>query len=244
MKRSADLITESSTYTSSYSSPQENQQKRNEIQQPSNHEYNYVLSLTTTRVELPCTRMEFWQQLATSPAARKNFTDMILAHSDNAVRQGLTKCGGVFVEFPDLLNGCEDMKAMFEIISTNIFDEKRANSIAFHPQFAAADDSPIIAFQSLNRDTRLIVPNRKCFHQVVEPCLHLVSFLRAFNQDERVHNLWETTANSVIALHRELGANPKKGTGLYVSTHGGGVPWLHVRLCETPKYYAGDMGQL
>jgi hypothetical protein len=24
----------------------------------------------------------------------------------------------------------------------------------------------------------------------------------------------------------------------YLSTHGKGVPWLHVRICDSPKYYS------
>ena len=41
---------------------------------------------------------------------------------------------------------------------------------------------------------------------------------------------WRLVGNEI---ENELEAHDK----LYVSTHGLGVPYLHVRLCPTPKYY-------
>jgi hypothetical protein len=47
----------------------------------------------------------------------------------------------------------------------------------------------------------------------------------------------------VLALWRCVGAAAearlRSHGGFWLSTHGGGVPWLHVRLDDQPKYFHG-----
>lgn len=57
---------------------------------------------------------------------------------------------------------------------------------------------------------------------------HLLGFVRSA-PDALVSALWGDVARAVLA---NLSAEP-----LWLSTAGGGVPWLHVRLDRRPKYY-------
>lgn len=59
------------------------------------------------------------------------------------------------------------------------------------------------------------------------------SYLKPFlttAPSEQVHELWRSVG---AAITDRLSDDP-----VWVSTSGGGVPWLHVRLDNSPKYYA------
>lgn len=85
----------------------------------------------------------------------------------------------------------------------------------------------ITTFLSLGKDALLVVPEPR---NDETNYTHLLSFLRSadFNQ---IKALWSRTS---ISVTERLSERP-----LYLSTHGTGVAWLHVRLDERPKYY-GD----
>ena len=63
---------------------------------------------------------------------------------------------------------------------------------------------------------------------------HMGTFYKNASKSE-MSSLWKKVA---IELEKML----KKGETVYVSTHGGGISWLHVRLSNTPKYYVTDLG--
>lgn len=63
---------------------------------------------------------------------------------------------------------------------------------------------------------------------------HLATFNKNSTLDEK-RALWKKVA---IELEKKL----KRGEKVYVSTHGTGVNWLHVRLSSTPKYYVTSLG--
>ncbi|MEJ2577044.1 MAG: hypothetical protein P8106_10325, partial [Gammaproteobacteria bacterium] len=58
---------------------------------------------------------------------------------------------------------------------------------------------------------------------------HLAVFLRNAPKDQ-VRALWLRTAEEML---RHVGDRPT-----WLSTAGGGVAWLHVRLDRRPKYYS------
>ncbi len=58
---------------------------------------------------------------------------------------------------------------------------------------------------------------------------HIGTFYANSSLDER-RALWKKVA---VELEKKL----KRGEKVYVSTHGLGIDWLHVRLSKTPKYY-------
>lgn len=98
---------------------------------------------------------------------------------------------------------------------------------AFAKRFAEADaaDAMVLAFPNLGNDAVLIVP------RPVAPSSaygHLATFVRHAPAAQN-HELWRVVG---AAMQARIGAQP-----VWLSTAGLGVPWLHVRLDERPKYY-------
>lgn len=96
---------------------------------------------------------------------------------------------------------------------------------AFLEYFARAD-SDVLAFPNLGRNATMIVPrplaNDACYG-------HLAAFVRDAPEEQRME-LWRVVGET---MREQVGSSP-----LWLSTAGGGVSWLHVRIDESPKYYA------
>jgi len=90
-----------------------------------------------------------------------------------------------------------------------------------------SDSSVVVEFPSLARDAVLLVP---CPLDV-DPAsyVHLAAFLREA-PEAQVHELWMRVGD---AMQERVNRRP-----VWLSTAGGGVAWLHVRLDDHPKYYA------
>lgn len=96
---------------------------------------------------------------------------------------------------------------------------------AFADQFPHAVPDTILQFQNLGGDATMLVPYPS---DLTANYCHLASFIRyapLVFQDE----LWQKVGT---AVQQQLTPSP-----LWLSTAGGGVPWLHVRLDQRPKYY-------
>ncbi len=103
-----------------------------------------------------------------------------------------------------------------------------ANSAAFDTHFVGVPhDQTIVSFENLGKDAILVVPKPIAANAVY---YHLKSFLNGAPAAQTAE-LWATTG-------RDLDAQLAKGKTIWLSTHGTGVPWLHVRLDTTPKYYS------
>ena len=119
-----------------------------------------------------------------------------------------------------------DADPLFEmvIISTTAMVKRTTDRSAFEQHF---DGSLVQTFPSLRGDAQLVVPEpigrTDCFG-------HLLSWIRTADP-EQVDALWMAVARAIAQWRSD-----KRGT-LWVSTAGGGVPWLHVRLDSRPKYY-------
>ena len=89
----------------------------------------------------------------------------------------------------------------------------------------AAKEKHVVTFLNLGGDALLVVP---C--PLVEPSAygHLGAFVRQAPEEQR-HALWQAIGETMT---RRVGARP-----VWLNTAGGGVPWLHVRLDDKPKYY-------
>ena len=97
---------------------------------------------------------------------------------------------------------------------------------SFKNQIKKSNNDYVIAFNNLNGDTRLIIPmphKDKDFTTIKEFCDN-ASILQ---QKE----FWKKVA---IEIEKILETNDK----IYVSTHGLGVPYFHLRLDKNPKYYS------
>jgi hypothetical protein len=83
----------------------------------------------------------------------------------------------------------------------------------------------VVSFENLGADALLIVP---CPISKSANYSHIGAFHRSAPHSQQ-HAFWIAVAQAVQA---RLGSQP-----LWLSTAGGGVDWLHMRLDERPKYY-------
>lgn len=96
----------------------------------------------------------------------------------------------------------------------------------FSPYFTEeAEEVTCKAVLNLGRTATLIVPRKL---DDAQKYAHLKSFL-AEAPETQLHALWILVAKTAQA---QLNDKP-----LWISTAGGGVSWLHVRLERKPKYY-------
>ncbi len=96
----------------------------------------------------------------------------------------------------------------------------------FAAYFDEAPDEDVIVFPNLGGDAVLVVP---CPRGPDEHYPHLAAFLRNAPQ-RQTRALWQRTAQEML---RSVGERP-----VWLSTAGGGVAWLHIRLDSRPKYYS------
>jgi len=100
-----------------------------------------------------------------------------------------------------------------------------ADPAAFAEHFARSPDATVVEFANLGRDAILVVPSPRFDHAAYA---HLATFVRQAPAQQQ-SDLWQAVGNAML---RRLGAKP-----VWLSTAGAGVPWLHVRLDDAPKYY-------
>ncbi len=102
----------------------------------------------------------------------------------------------------------------------------RPDASPFAEHFRAAADSEIVEFSNLGNDAILIVPTPRGASSAYG---HVAAFAREAPESQR-HQLWAQVGDT---FERRLNAKP-----VWLSTAGGGVAWLHVRLDDRPKYYS------
>ena len=95
---------------------------------------------------------------------------------------------------------------------------------AFAEQFAR-NAGEVVTFPNLGRDATLVVP---CPSGDPSAYGHLAAFVRHAPRPQ-VTELWRAVGDAMVA---RVGDHP-----VWLSTAGAGVPWLHVRLDDRPKYY-------
>lgn len=132
----------------------------------------------------------------------------------------------VYWETPALTRAKNNTKFEFVTISASL--HRSADPSAFRSHFAG--DTMTTTFKSLGGDATLIVP------ELIEGAdlssyNYLLSFLRNGNE-EQIHELWMAVSRGIQKRISDR--------AVWLSTSGGGVPWLHFRLDDTPKYYSHD----
>lgn len=123
-------------------------------------------------------------------------------------------------------------------LGSSEFIQKTKSSLKKLPMNMKADSSPFkkqlsgatqpVKFYNLDKSAILVSPPNtgKNFS-------HIGTFYKNSTLQER-KDLWKKVAKVV---EKKL----KKGSDVFVSTHGTNVAWLHVRVECTPKYYVTDL---
>jgi hypothetical protein len=96
---------------------------------------------------------------------------------------------------------------------------------AFGEHFDATPAGDILTFSNLGGDAILVVPRPL---GPLSAYGHIGAFVRNAPEAQRL-GLWQAVGE---AMNDRLGAKP-----VWLSTAGGGIAWLHVRLDDRPKYY-------
>ncbi|MHC4217594.1 MAG: DUF6940 family protein [Planctomycetota bacterium] len=119
----------------------------------------------------------------------------------------------------------------FEFVQVDYphLDDVPPDPSAFESYFGSAAASEwIVAFPNLGHDAYLVAP---CPRAPDTTYPHLAAFTKAAPEAQQ-HALWHGVAE---AVEQRLHGQP-----IWLSTAGGGVSWLHVRLDSHPKYYRFD----
>lgn len=129
-------------------------------------------------------------------------------------------------ETPALSNSTIDRPFQFVLLDYPRVVSRPADAKAFEPYFTFDDtDEGIVSFGNLSGDATLVVPSPRSNPNVYG---HLAAFIRGA-PPAQVDALWRVVGT---CLASRIG-----NTSLWLSTAGGGVAWLHVRLDSHPKYY-------
>ena len=128
-------------------------------------------------------------------------------------------------ETPPITEKTVDRDFEFVLIDTPSFATRATDTSTFASQLQTDPNRDVVQFPNLGGDAELVVPS-----QLAEPEAygHLAAFMRYAPQEQH-HSLWKAVSN---AAGIKLGPEP-----VWISTAGGGVAYLHVRLDSQPKYY-------
>jgi hypothetical protein len=128
-------------------------------------------------------------------------------------------------ETPPVTLATQDQAFEFVLLdSPELLTEPDVEAFAEHFGDTAGSDD-VVSFPNLNRDAILVVP---CPIGPRSAYGHVAAFVREAPDDQK-HALWRLVGE---AMQRRLGP-----ATIWLSTAGAGVPWLHVRLDQRPKYY-------
>ena len=112
-----------------------------------------------------------------------------------------------FIEDERLLNAKEDFKPFLEHLDKN------------------KDEKYVISFPNLSGDTILVVPIPRKSKRFT----NMFYFMTNASEIQK-KELWKKVAEQAKIFL-------KTNENIWISTHGLGVNYLHVRICNTPKYY-------
>jgi hypothetical protein len=129
-------------------------------------------------------------------------------------------------ETPALTTSSATQAFQFVLLNAPGFCARKTDEDAYNNYFTADDtDHGVVSFANLGGDASLVVPSPRT---TVEAYGHLAAFIRHAPKAQ-LDAFWRIVSNCVKA---RIGNSP-----LWLSTAGGGVAWVHVRIDSRPKYY-------
>ncbi len=129
-------------------------------------------------------------------------------------------------ETPHIQTATSSRNFEFVLLDNPSFTQRRTDAETYKAYFAAAsDENGIVSFTNLGGDATLVVPSPRTNEDAYG---HFASFSRNAPVLQ-VDALWQKIAGTVLGM---VSDRP-----IWLSTAGGGVAWLHVRIDSTPKYY-------
>lgn len=141
-------------------------------------------------------------------------------------------------ECPPATAATMDRPMEFVVIDDSYLD-RPASDRAFAEHLRHAANADAITFANLGGDAILVVPTPTPLATHPDSATpkpapsanycHLGSFTQTAPLEQQL-SFWQLVGQSFM---KRLGAQP-----VWLSTAGDGVPWLHVRLDDYPKYYA------
>lgn len=138
---------------------------------------------------------------------------------------------GVFWECAPVVGRALDVPFRWVVLESAAVARLRASPRAFAEPMAVAPSGPVAVFPNLGRDALLVAPRPGGDGELGG---HLVDFLRTANGRRR-RAFWQAVAAACL---ERLSSRPDRPT--WLSTSGLGVPWLHVRLDDRPKYVSWE----
>ncbi len=157
--------------------------------------------------------LELWQF---DHSFRSYFSSLLAESSFSAYRW----------ETPAITNTSKHHQFEFVLLNSPSFISRSPDREAYSAYFTTDDTNHgIVTFANLGGDAMLIVPSPRGDNQAYG---HLAAFIR-HAPESQVDALWRMIGTTVA---KQVSAAP-----LWLSTAGGGVAWLHVRLDSQPKYY-------
>lgn len=128
-------------------------------------------------------------------------------------------------ELPPLTRAVMDCPAEFVLVDAPSLAGLEPDGSPFADRFSDGGED-IAVFPNLGRDATMIVPAPR---GATSAYPHIAKFLREAPGDQ-IGSLWRRTSR---VLKDTLSDQP-----VWLSTAGGGVAWLHLRIDSRPKYYS------
>jgi hypothetical protein len=142
---------------------------------------------------------------------------------------------GIFFETPGVSAHTAGQKQFRICIvdgpSVTKFASSHASSSAFQEHLDKCADPHVCSFPNLGGDAMLVVPQKQ--PGTKDPAYsHLAAFLREA-PEEQIAQVWKKVASTYLQILQTRDETKP----VWLSTEGTGVPWLHFRFDDRPKYY-------
>jgi hypothetical protein len=129
-------------------------------------------------------------------------------------------------ETPAVTSATLDRQFEFVLLSAGGLANRTPDTRSFARQLSACTgENPVAVFDNLGGDATLVVPANPGDENI---CMDLAGFTRGAAESRQLA-LWVAVGE---AMTRRVGEQP-----VWLSTAGGGVAWVHIRLDSRPKYY-------